>query len=505
MKNLKEIVDIFPRRHGHAVNFGNTGFHDKRNKLRRLHDGIASGKYTTDLEANMAIYKTQEAQYNQYAKLKGRLREMLLSEIFNLKVDDTFSTYHQEKIKCNRNLAICHALAIHGARNNAIELAIKTLNKAKKYTFHEVVIGCARILKDYYTLLGESKKHHYYKSLILEHQLILQADMLAEDCYQELTIHYNKSVSSKIELTRLAVEYDAKIKPLAKKYHSFILHYYMYRVSALVYGIKGNYRDALKVYISFERYVISHPVFYQKLLIAHINYDKLDCYLHLNDIESGQKAAEICLKSYRKDSPNWFLFLEHYFLLTIRTKQYVKAKEIFNMIAYSPRIQYFSPERKEKWRIFEAYLNFILENVELEPSLLRKHRTKRFNILKFLNEVPIFSKDKRGFNIAILIIHILFMLTRKDFDVIIKRTTALEIYRNRYLKREEDIRSKLFIKMLLIMEKCSFDYKKTRLKCVPYFRQLRKAKYRYEGSATDCEVIPYEGLWRIILKELKSA
>ena len=47
----------------------------------------------------------------------------------------------------------------------------------------------------------------------------------------------------------------------------------------------------------------------------------------------------------------------------------------------------------EQWRIIEAYAN-----------LLDINTGQVFRVSRFLNEVPIFSKDKRGNNIAIIVI-----------------------------------------------------------------------------------------------------
>ncbi len=105
---------------------------------------------------------------------------------------------------------------------------------------------------------------------------------------------------------------------------------------------------------------------------------------------------------------------------------------------------------------------------------------------------------------AILIIHILFLLQQGKHHDIIDRVTALQVYRNRYLKREEDIRSKLFIKMILVMDKEFFEYEKTQQKTEKYLDQLTKARYTYEGSPMDAEVVPYETLWSMVLKILKE-
>lgn len=80
----------------------------------------------------------------------------------------------------------------------------------------------------------------------------------------------------------------------------------------------------------------------------------------------------------------------------MHTENYINAAGIFIKVINHPRFVYTSDERKEKWKIFESYINYIFETENLDRDLLASDPTKRkFRLLKFLNEVPNFSKDKK--------------------------------------------------------------------------------------------------------------
>lgn len=152
---------------------------------------------------------------------------------------------------------------------------------------------------------------------------------------------------------------------------------------------------------------------------------------------------------------------------------------------------------------FEAYLNYIFETENLNRDFLNDGKRK-FRILKFLNEVPNYSKDKRGFNIAILIIQILYMLEKGDYTGIINRSEALNVYCSRYLRKDESYRSNCFIKMLLTMEKEDFRYERTKQLAMKYYRKLTEGNEEGQNIVYEWEIVPYEILWDKVLNRLKN-
>ena len=172
------------------------------------------------------------------------------------------------------------------------------------------------------------------------------------------------------------------------------------------------------------------------------------------------------------------------------TAHYAKAAEVFRQATEHPRFSSLDDVRKEKWRIFEAFLRYILNGrIDAEAGGVAE---SQFKLMKFLNEVPTYSKDKRGLNIAIIILQILFLLDRRDFDGIIARAEALKVYCSRYLKLDENYRSNCFLKMMLLMEKKGFEYEATSKIADQYFQSLKSSRFNYEaGNLASLEIIPF--------------
>ncbi|MEM9527809.1 MAG: hypothetical protein AAGA31_14435, partial [Bacteroidota bacterium] len=122
-----------------------------------------------------------------------------------------------------------------------------------------------------------------------------------------------------------------------------------------------------------------------------------------------------------------------------------------------------------------------------------------FRINRFLNSTPIYSKDKRGMNVAILSLQIIFYIQKKQYDVAIERIDAIEKYCSRYLYQEDTIRAYYFIRLLLTIPKASFNpslvmhYAKKRLKA------LKEVDTFAGNPFHKTEILPYEKLWEITL------
>jgi hypothetical protein len=82
---------------------------------------------------------------------------------------------------------------------------------------------------------------------------------------------------------------------------------------------------------------------------------------------------------------------------------------------------------------------------------------KKFSIGKFINETPVYSKDKRGHSITILVLQILFLLQRKKYGEVLDKMDALNMYCYRYLRKGHTFHSNCFIKMVLEIPKGYFN------------------------------------------------
>lgn len=500
MKRLQEIIRIIGRKRIKRVEiFNESGNLDRNNLYYRMYRGIRDGIYRTDEEAAEDLFGCDPSD-KRYQMLKSRVNKRLLNNLLFL--HNPTSNYEQAMYYTNRNLVAAKFLMINGGRTSSGSLLKSTLNKARQYSLTEVELECLRILRSQASFLGEVSEYEKYNERFLYVKQLLDAEYFAEECYQKLIIHFAQSSASKPELAEEADGYVQKLKKLTENFHSHSLMLHFFRVRVVASGISMDYENVYKACEDAEKYLKTRPQLSQNARLGEFALHRMIAAMHMGDYRKGKENADQCLNYFKYGSNNWIIFLEYYFLLCMHTGNYSKALEIYRDVTSHPRFDTLERNRLEKWKIFEGFLRYMAADInfqEMEDDTF----SSRFNIFKFLNEVPIYSRDKRGLNIAILILQVLFLLDRKDFDGIMSRTEALKVYCSRYLKRDENYRSNCFLKMVITMEKKDFDMEETQKISSKYLKKLQTARFSYDGNLANLEIIPYEQLWTSIMKKLK--
>jgi len=195
----------------------------------------------------------------------------------------------------------------------------------------------------------------------------------------------------------------------------------------------------------------------------------------------------------------WQYVYSYLFTAHILNKNYAEAYKHLAIVMGHPKFIQVYQNYREPWYIKEAFIAFLVKKnkVEIDKSNLPKLRN--FKLSRFLNELPQFSKDKRGLNITINIIHVLFLLIEEKYDQALDKFTALKQYSFRYLKKPEYIRQRNFIKMMLKIPAGNYQASLIRKKTQKYYEVLLANPMDFSEQAMNVEVIPYEILWEEIL------
>ena len=502
MRKLQEIVRVIGRRRLKKIEVFNDGGRGSRTSLYyKLYKGIKDGKFTTDEEAARELFDCEPTN-KKYLMLKSRVKARLINTLFFL--DSSPSKYYQAVYSTNRNLVAAKLLILNGARATGIAMLKSTLHDAEKYSVTEVAVECLRILRYQASFLGKENEYKKYNKRFQAVRRVLEAEWRAEECYQLVTIPFVKSDSIKSEVASKATEYVDEIFELRKTNYSYNLELLYFRLVIMRDQIIQDYEQVVECSKQAFAFLDKHPQIKSDARYGEFAVYQILAYMNLRKYEEGNRMAIEVKKWFKEGTTNWVIFMENYFLLSMHSGNYKRAFMIYKKVVGHPRFEHQSENQKEKWRIFEGFLRYMTRSKDLTTGEELNSLNSRFNIWKFLNEVPIYSKDKRGLNISILILQVLFLLDRQDYDGIIRRAEALKVYCSRYLKQDEHFRSNCFLKMVLIMEKKGFDYDQTQKITEKYYTKLRSAKFNYRGGMTTMEIIPYESLWNSILAKLKS-
>ena len=186
------------------------------------------------------------------------------------------------------------------------------------------------------------------------------------------------------------------------------------------------------------------------------------------------------------------------------TNNYQRALELFNAITNSPLFKNLPETTQEKWRLIAGYLHLLAELDQLDKAQVREIAGE-FKFNRFINDFEHIERDKGGLNIPLLLLPILYQLSRGNFKEEFGRSIeALEKYRIRYLNTEANARSATFMKLLLAYTQAPFQPTQTARAIQRHLEKLTTQALAVIGQEFVVEVIPYEDLWVMLFKKTGS-
>ncbi len=468
--------------------------------VKKLYDGIVSGKYETDQEAAMDIYNTPKPT-NKYANLKIHLTQKLINTLFFIDVSDlNYSDLFKRKVKSERWRGAINILMSRGANQAAIRLAEKLIKKTEYYEFTEISLDIARsLLLHYRTHDINAKKEKFYKSIVSEKLALFIKEVEMED-YYSLTVKTiaNLKISKEKKNVQIA-QYSTAVRNILKDYKSVRIGQLAYLIFTYEFEFKNNYAkviESCKEAIAF--FEAKGDAVSPTMKVIYKNKWLAAC-IPLKRFRAGEQLALQALRVQLEGRINWFITLEYYFLLSLHTREYEKAIEIYKQVIANKQFKKLSEDYRQIWLVYNAYLTYLRTVGKVVTKEVGK-----FKVAKFMNDVPLYSKDKKGVNVAIIIIQILFLIAQGKYNPVIDRMESIRMYVHAHLRDDDSLRSNIFIKMLMEMVKAHFHKNGTIRRTKELKAKLDAAPIMAKGNTHFVEIVPYEELWAMCLEFLNN-
>ena len=504
MKHLIEISKIVTKRKVRKIEiFDDHSLRQKNSKFNEFYEALRSNKFKTDRDAAEQLYGCSPTD-PKYRQLKSRFRKRLLNTLFFLDVNrPSTSNYDRAYYAVNKDWALIRTLLWYEAPHTAAQLARQVLNTALKFKFSDIIINCSRILRDYSASQGDEVAFEKYDNHIKEYSNILEVEIRSEELLQRVKIDYQKPVPiNQLENLQSRIgSYCEALVGLSEQYDSPVIDYNMYMVWIYRYKMGRAYDAMLEVCEQGEKYIEGHSIYEREKKLIIFQTKKMSAFLHLGNYRDGKINAEKCLNRFSDGSSAWFTFMEYYFLLAMHTENYINAIAIFNRAIDNAKFKKLDAEIQEKWNLFEAYVQYIIESEGKKNKVLLLQRQKSFRLNKLINSPAIYPKNKRIYSILLIILQVLFLLERKSYSELAERIDQLKKYANRQLRREEFHRPVQFIRLLQQLQKAEFHLEDLS-NVEKYYTALSEHPFFYRGIDTELEVIPYEIIWKRILAYL---
>ncbi|WP_114783827.1 hypothetical protein [Botryobacter ruber] len=488
LRKLLEIVTFCEQNDFTDFEFKESG------KESTLITNIVAGKYQTDADAAQDLYDADQNDV-RYKMLKHRLKKKLFKMLFFFDFTKTkLKGYFRDEQECKHFMHHAEVLIRQGEYQISKRLLNKALLISKRLEFTNLVVSILRSRMVIEVETGTFKDYLKTKEELDDWNLKLLNETEAQNLFYTVKLNLNKSVNARKQFLPLIPDMLLRLEELWNTTHTYVAFEMYYKVNLWFYELTGDFKQIITITDKTESWL-------QQGLINKFRFDLryhkfIIVYAHLRAklLEDGLKYAGLYKQDFDPNFPNWFSYMENYFLLAIHANQYEQAQQLISEVFNNTALQKIMKAARERWALYRAYLNFVHPTNFLGEAF-------KFN--EFAAKVPDYSKDKQGFNVAILVLQFMYYLQKGDAEALLYRIESIKKYVLVHLKDSFSSRSRLFLKLLILTVVENFDAETCRLKGHKYYEKLITTPPPGDAYA-EIEIIPYEHLWKLVLDILEK-
>ncbi len=495
LKQYIEVVDFFTVKKQEL----NTLIGDENTKVRQFYEGLNADIWQNEDEAAAALYgEAFDAPHASFRVLKTELKKrlhFLIGGVLDFKQADKMTAFQQAYYITTRQQAVLKILNGRAKYLAVFDLAQTLCDLAMKFEFAEPVVTASATLKRHYlTRVPDAKKYNYYKELNEKYTQILQAERMADDFFAEVTSNFIENRTAKLWLKPIVDEYMQQLAPYKDTVDSFFFIYYAGMVEIWSWIVVNNYEQSLRVCDECISRLEQKAFRYDSGLLGLL-HRKVICCMMLRKYELGIAAIEKTYSLIQPHSHNWFNNGILQIQLAFHTENYKQAIKKCIELVQSPDLEYQAKTVIEELTICEAYLQWLVTYDKIKVTKTEKEAIGQFRMTRIMNGLPTFSKDKKGMNIPILMLQVLWLLAEKRYDEFLDCLDALAKYKTRYLKEDENLRTNLIIKLLHQIPENGYDKRKVVRKTETLVKRLMDT----QAATYEIEIFPYHIYWNLLM------
>lgn len=460
---------------------------------------LAADVNVTALGVAKQLYgKKSAANQTAFLRLRVRVQDKLLNHLFFLDHSDTrLFVARRYELECLDLLHKVTILYLEGEYVLSERLLRRCLRLAEKGEFTNYAEQtCQRLI----ALYAAQRQQHKYSLVIKKLAKIRQVlayEQEAEQLAMQIRLTMTRSVAIRQALIPKIAAYLQRAEQLQHLANTFTTYSALYRIRVVYAELTGNYKEII-------RYTLAATQLLQQGKLNERRFDQrfnqfMSVYAHLRSrqYKAGLELAEEYAVDFHPTSNNWFYFYEHYILLALHAGDYDQALRLLHVVHKNPSFSKQRPAAQERWGLLQAYVEFVQP-----PDKIPSRRRNQLAVFAALT-VPEYARDKRGYNVAILVFQLLHYLRQRSLEPVLTRLERLRKYQQRHLRDAATLRSRLLLRLLLLLPEENFDFKLLTKRGQNLLTQLGQAPMVGDADA-EVEIIPYEQVWTLVLEILRS-
>lgn len=504
MQIIRELSKVIKPIRTNRVNL--IDFNLKRSsKLLQLYEGLKSGKFESDKDAIIKLYGSL-SERSKYSKLKYDLRKRLFNTIHLVELDvEEVGDARKKYMTCQKAWTTIYFLIFMKSIKAATYVLEKHFPIMMEYDFTSMTLEGAKLLRQHYTITAPNpKEQQKYEQIVKNYLPLYVAETTLEGYFHHLMSYEVQNRSQQEETVALATKYLSEIQKIYPETlsNTFIFRYRM--IEIIQQSSQYNYEKTVEICRKAIEELEARPQKYNTAIMI-ILLQWVNCDIQLANYEQAIENCKKIREHYVTNGDfNWFKTSELYLQVCFHAKRYQEAYAVYAEAINHDRFSRLPNYFIEEWNVFRAYLEFLILTQQLVPK--DDLKIPSFRMTKFLNEFSIFSKDKQGINVSIIVAQLIILIAQGKFSKVIDRMEAVEKYASRYLNTEYLYRTRYFIKIISAFYKGGFQKDLIDWNKVAELKdQLAKKPLNIINPNYDVEILRYELLIDLLCDKIKSA
>ncbi len=447
------------------------------------------------------LSKTKNAIDSRRLRVNYGLRSKIYERIFShIPTKSKFSLRERNIIDVIKLQAIAQLLEGFRAFNYSNKLNKTLLSKSRKYSHTTGIFSSSREL-----FKGESDRGNINKARKYYHECTnalhqISFEIKAEWYASELRNHFRISKEITKEIREKAVLYFEELNRIPEEERTRLFYRHFFNVAIIHFESIFDFESLCKF---LEQSIISISKRFQDentilmLRLYLINYS-----LRVKAFAITKEQLEIGYRSTPPNSSRWFRLKDLEMLFALRTSSPEKCIGIYDEVKSEGRYKQLSSVMQNRIELQWLY------GIMCQALALGKEKgralIKEVRIARFLNSIPDFVVDKKGMNVSIIIVQLLYYIILEDLNKLDDRFEAVEKYLTRYMRNDPLYRSNCFVKMLLQVPKQNFHPVAVERHAARHLKNLHTMPFLKSKHPNEIEVVEYEILWALIENYLKG-
>ncbi len=470
----------------------------KGNKETQFIATLLAAPAATQLQVVKAVYgKATTPNVRAMQRLQSRVQVKLLNQLYFLDHSDPRHLVSRRfQLECLDLLHKTSILFAEGEYTLTERLLQRCLRLAAAGEFTDYTVQCARMLCTLYAEQRQALRYQKMARLLAKSQQLMAWEDEAERIYSDTQLALSRTVSSRRLVLPLVPGYIEQLEVLHRRARTFSTFNYLYRLRLVYEELLGNYPEIIKLTAAAATRLRAGKLNAQRFDKRYNHFISIYAHLRSRQALRGLKLAQVYIRDFHPSSNNWFYFQEHHLLLALHAQHYDYAKLLLQTTRKNPAYAKQRTAALERWDLYRGYTEFVCPTPRQGP-------VRRQQMVQWALTLPEFSRDKRGHNVAILVLQLLYFLRERSLEDVLVRLERLRKYQQRHLREASTLRSRLFLRLLQVIVEKNFDPTLAAERGQLLLHQLQEAPPPGEAFA-EVEIIPYEHLWALVLQLLRE-